>query len=237
MKKLIAIVISAAALCGSATQYSCLSIITEAKKAGKWDALKAWISASGMKDEWDKCHYVSDNYPLYSQITNALVSSGIVTTDDIKSILSASVDPAIPDDMLYRVVSNDCTTAHGRVKWHGSVVTNVVDTNAMTKTQVHQDGYCWVEHFSKNKPLTIDDHLSAAERAKKREEAKKRLEAAKAKKKAERIAELQTNMVVLATAYAKEKKYPIELATMLLQHELNTLVGTNIVDAVVGPQN
>ena len=139
--------------------------------------------------------------------------------------------------MIIRVVSNDCATAKGRIKWHGNIVTNIVDTNALTKTQVHQDGFRWVEHFSRLKPITIEAHLSAAERAKKREEARRKREAAEAKKKADRIAELQTNMVILATAYAKEKKYPIELATMLLQHELNTLIGTNIIDAVVGPQN
>lgn len=46
---------------------------------------------------------------------------------------------------------------------------------------------------------------------------------------------MQTNMTALATAYARQKKYPLDLATMLLQHELNTLIGTNTVNTTITP--
>ena len=232
MKKLISIAVCAAALCGSATQYSCLSIITAAKQAGKWEPLKAWIVTAGLKDEWDKCSYLSDTYPQYVQITNALVSAGIVTDAEIRTILAASRDTAIPDDMIIRVVSNECATAQGRIKWHGK---NVIDTNALTRTQTHEDGCVFVERFKTGQAIPVEARLSAAER-KAQQEAKARARAeAEAKCKADRIADLQTNMTALATAYARQKQYPLDLATMLLQHELNTLVGTNTVNAVITP--
>ena len=235
MKKLISIAVCAAALCGSATQYSCLSIITAAKQAGKWEPLKAWIAAAGLKDEWDKCSYMSDTYPQYAQITNALVAAGIVTDAEIRTILAASRDTAIPDDMIIRVVSNECATAQGRIKWHGKIVTNVIDTNALTRTQTHEDGFVFVERFKTVQAIPVEVRLSAAERKAQQEAAARARAEAEAKRKADRIADLQTNMTAWATAYARQKQYPLDLATMLLQHELNTLVGTNTVNAVITP--
>jgi len=236
MKKLITVALCACALCGSATQYSCLSIITAAKQAGKWEALKAWIAAAGLKDEWDKCSYLSDTYPQYAQITNALVAAGIVTGEEIRTILAASQDTAIPDDMIRRVVSNDCNTASGRVKWHGAIVSNRIDTNALTRTQIHADGFVHVERFKTVEAIPVEVRLSRAERKAQQEAAAKAREAAQAQAKADRIAALQTNMTALASALAAQKQYPLDLATMLLQHELNTLIGTNTVNAVVTPQ-
>lgn len=236
MKKLIVIAVCAAALCGSATQYSCLSIITAAKRAGKWEPLKAWISAAGLKDEWDKCSYLSDTYPQYAQITNALVAAGILTEDEIRTVLAASRDTAIPDDMIIRVVSNECATAYGRVKWHGKIVTNVIDTNALTRTQTHEDGFVFVERFKSVEAIPVEVRLSQAERLARRIAMEKAAKEARERAKAERIALLQTNMTEVAAAYAKVKQYPLDLATMLLQHELNTLVGTNTVNATITPQ-
>lgn len=237
MKKPIAVVLCASALCASATQYSCLSIITAAKQAGKWEPIKAWIAAAGLKDEWDKCSYLSDGYPQYAQITNALVAAGVVTDADIRTILAAAVDTAIPDDMILRVVSNDCQSATGRVKWHGAVVTNRIDTNALTRTQVHADGWAFVERFKSLQAMPVEVRLSAAERKAQLEAAARARAEAEARRKADRIADLQTNMTALASAYARQKRYPLDLATMLLQHELNTLIGTNTVEATITPQN
>lgn len=138
--------------------------------------------------------------------------------------------------MLDRVYSNDCQTAEGRKRWHGKVTRTVIDTNALTKSQIHEDGYVHVSRFHCSVPHSIDDKISAAERKARKEEAKRHHDAAEAKKKADRIANLQTNMTALATALAARKKYPIDLATMLLQHELNTLIGTNVVNATFTPQ-
>lgn len=237
MKKLFAIAFVGASLVAGATQYSCLSIITEAKKIGKWEALKSWIAAAGLTEEWSKCNYVSDDYPQFPTITNALVTSGIVTSSNVVEILKASVDAAVPDAVIMRLYQSEMSTASGRIKCHGKIVSNVIDTNTLTRTQTHADGYVYVQKFKTVNAMPIEEQLSKAERAAKREAARKARIEAEARAKAERIAELQTNMVVLATALAKQKQYPYELAEMLLQNELNKLIGTNVVDAVITPQN
>jgi len=172
-------------------------------------------------------------------------STGRAPTPDAETNLLAAIEEATGWTceelanglaMLDRVYSNDCATAQGRVRWHGKVTRTLIDTNALTKAQVHEDGYVHVVPFNSAVPPTIDERISAAERKERQEEAKRRRASAEAKKKADRIASLQTNMTALATALAAEKQYPVDLATMLLQHELNTLVGTNVVNATVTPQ-
>jgi len=39
----------------------------------------------------------------------------------------------------------DTTTKEGRRRWHGKVVSTSVDTNAMTRTTVHEDGEVFVD--------------------------------------------------------------------------------------------
>lgn len=229
MKKLITICTVIVAFDLFATQYSKLSIITASKAVGKWEPIKAWIAAAGFEDEWNACSYLSDEYPGYPAITNAIVHAGIVTEDELGRIIYASRDTAISDAMLSRVFSNDCQTAHGRVKWHGKVVTNIIDEVALIQTQKHEDGFCYVRHFKPVSPQTLEKQLSSTERRLKLKEAALR-------RKANRIAELQTNMVELATALAKKKDYPYELAEMLLKNELNKLIGTNTVNTIITPQ-
>lgn len=237
MKKTVALfAIVCCAMCASATQYSKLSIITAAKALDRWDGIKAWIAASGFQDEWNAASYLSDEYPQYPAITNAVVQSGVCPAEDLLRIMAASTDTAVPDNMLAFVVSNDCLTASGRVKWHGKVVTNHIDTAALTRTQVFADGWTFVEKFKSVNALPLEKQLSQAELKQRRESAAKARAEAEAKKKADRIADLQTNMVALATALARQKQYPYQLAEMLLQNELNKALGTNTVDAVITPQ-
>lgn len=230
MKKLITTtIIIALAAVGMAAQYSKLSIITAAKAVGRWDAVKAWIASAGFEDEWNAAAYLSDEYPQYPAITNAIVQAGVLTTEELGRIIYASRDAAVPDTMLARVVSNDCLTAQGRVKWHGAVVTNVIDTVALTKTQIHADGYRFVQPFRPVAPESLDRQLSAAGRKAERERRQReRIEA--------RIEELRTNMPALAEKLAREKDYPLELAEMLLQNELNKLIKADTVNAVITPQ-
>lgn len=77
-------------------RYSKLKLITAAKAAGKWDALKAWISASGYADEWAACMYLADDYAGFDKIVAAVVSAGIATEDEIKAILAAAEDESLP---------------------------------------------------------------------------------------------------------------------------------------------
>ena len=220
-----------------ATQYSKLAIITSAKALGKWDAVKAWIDAAGYSDEWAACQYLSDVYPQFPAITNAVVASGLMTADELRNVMAASVDTAVPDAMLMLVVSNDCQTAAGRVKWHGKVVgTPVTDTNALTKTYTYADGYVHVERFKTVKAMGIEQRLSAAERKAAAEAAMAKRKAAKEKKRQKRIAALTTNMTAEVSALMAQKRWPEPLARLYLENELNTLIGTNVVDAVVMPQ-
>lgn len=236
MKKIVsAILVVAAVLTACATQYSKLAVIHTAKELGKWDNLKYWISSAGLSDEFQNAVYLSDEYPLFPVITNQLVSSGILTSEDISTIMSASVDTAIPDASIRRVYETDMSNTTGRVRWHGKVVETVIDTNALTRTRIHADGWRFVEHFKTVNAIPVTERLSAAELANFRKEQAARTKAANEAKKAARIAALETNMVALATALAKQKQYPYKLAEMLLQNELNKLVGTNVVDAVITP--
>jgi len=223
MKKLIiaafACVVLAHEVC--ATQYSCLSIITAAKQAGKWEAVKAWIDAAGLADEWGKCHYVSDDYPQYATITNALVAAGVATDAEIKAILAASVDTAIPDELLNRVYQQDMSSHTGRVRWHGKVVRSVIDTNALTRTQYHTDGWVYTEKFKAVANKGIDAKLSAAERAAKREAAEQARLAAIRQEKVDRLAKLESHPEIRIAELCKE--YPALLAGLLYTNEVNKL--------------
>lgn len=227
MKKLMIIAaLVAAALAAEATQYSKLAVITAAKAVGKWDGIKAWIAAAGYEDEWNACQYLSDDYPQFAAITNAVVQSGVASVEDIERIIYASRDTAVPDAMIAHVVSNECLTASGRVKWHGKVVATNIDTNALVCSIVYADGYVHNEPFRAARPPSLEQQLSAAGRR------KLLAERAEARRQA-RIAELTTNMTANATALARRKGYPLDLATLILQHELNTLV-TNEVTVIYG---
>jgi len=142
MKKLIAAVILCAFACEGvhATQYSKLSIITSAKRLGCWASIKAFISNADLKDEWDACQYLSDDNQQFAAATNALVTAGLCSAEDIAGVLSNSVDTAVFDTYLRRVYDNDMNTSTGRIRWHGKVVRTVVNTNALTKVTFYEDG-------------------------------------------------------------------------------------------------
>lgn len=221
----------------SATQYSCLSIITSTKKIGKWDALKAWIASAGLKDEWDKCNYVSDTYPQYVAVTNALVQGGVLTPDEISHVLTESIDPAIPDELIHRVYSHDMSNHMGRVRWHGNVARTHFDTNALVKTTWYADGWEFRERFDQKRVPSVRQQLTAAERKAQADRLKAAFEAKKEKARQCRINELTTNMTANVEALMQRRRWPEELARLYLQTELNKLIGTNTVDAVIGPKN
>jgi len=151
MKKLIVTAFCALSLAASATQYSCLSIITNAKRLGKWPALKAWIVAADLKDEWDKANYVSDDYPQYAAITNALVTGGVLTNAEVLELLATSKDTAIPDNALRRVYNRDVSTSSGRMKWHGKQTVQIIDTNQWIRITRYEDGTEFTDRAAKPK--------------------------------------------------------------------------------------
>lgn len=237
MKKLMFVVsVCLAAILAEATQYSKLSLITAAKQAGRWDALKAWIASADLQDEFQNCVYLSDEYPQFAAITNAIVSSGAATSQEVAAILSASKDPAVADALLRRVYDKDMSSPEGRLKWHGGITNVIFDTNSLVKLQYHADGYVYRQSFHSAAAMGIGERISAAE-MKNRIEAKKKAAAeAAAKRKADRIALLQTNLTAEVSALMKRNKWPEDLATLYLKNELNTLIGEKVVDGVIRPQ-
>ena len=236
MKKTIIFALCVSALVAGATQYSKLALITAAKQAGRWDALKAWIASAGLQDEFQNCVYLSDEYPQFAAITNAIVSSGAATSQEVAAILSASQDPAVADALLRRVYDKDMGSPNGRVKWHGAVTNTVFDTNALVKVQYHADGYVHRQSFHSAAAMGIGERISAAEMKNRLEAQKKAAAEAAAKRKADRIALLQTNLTAEVSALMKRRKWPEDLATLYLKNELNKLKGTVTVEGTITPQ-
>lgn len=237
MKKLMFVVsVCLAAMLAEATQYSKLALITAAKQAGRWDSLKAWIASAGLQDEFQNCVYLSDEYPQFAAITNAVVSSGAATSQEVEAILSASKDPAVADALLRRVYDKDMGSPAGRVKWHGAVTNVIFDTNALVKVQYHADGYVHRQSFSSAAAMGIGERISAAEMKNRIEAQKKAAAEAAAKRKADRIALLQTNLTAEVSALMKRRKWPEDLATLYLKNELNQLMGTVTVEGTITPQ-
>lgn len=150
--------VAVAAFAATATQFSKLSIISAAKERGAWERVKAWINASGYEDEWAACSYLSDEYPQFAMITNALCTASVLTAEDVSFILTNAQDTAIADAWLKRVYDGDMKTRTGRMKWHGkekpSVDTNVVDgVTKIVKTCRYEDGYVHVEWSKTVTPL------------------------------------------------------------------------------------
>ena len=236
MKKTIVFALCVSALVAGATQYSKLTLITAAKQAGRWDALKAWIASADLQDEFQNCVYLSDEYPQFAAITNAIVSSGAATSQEVAAILSASKDPAVADALLRRVYDKDMGSPNGRVKWHGAVTNTVFDTNALVKVQYHADGYVHRQSFHSAAAMGIGERISAAEMKNRIEAQKKAAAEAAAKRKADRIALLQTNLTAEVSALMKRRKWPEDLATLYLKNELNKLKGTVTVEGTITPQ-
>ena len=236
MKKTIVFALCVSALVAGATQYSKLALITAAKQAGRWDALKAWIASADLQDEFQNCVYLSDEYPQFAAITNAIVSSGAATSQEVAAILSASKDPAVADALLRRVYDKDMGSPDGRVKWHGAVTNTVFDTNVLVKVQYHADGYVHRQSFHSAAAMGIGERISAAEMKNRLEAQKKAAAEAAAKRKADRIALLQTNLTAEVSTLMSRRKWPEDLATLYLKHELNKLMGTVTVEGTITPQ-
>lgn len=150
-----------AATSAFSAQYSKLGIITAAKQAGKWPALKAWIAASGYEDEWAACSFLSDSYPEFAAITNAIVAAGTATSGEIAAILSAAEDKA-PDALLSVVYNREVQTASGRVKWHGKRMGQyVIDAgeDQSSLVELYEDGFVWTNAA---KRVTLKDPEAAA---------------------------------------------------------------------------
>ena len=173
MRKLATIVL-ATALCSalSAAHYSKLGIVTAAKATGKWEQVKSWIDANGYTDEWLAAAYFSDDYPLFAQVTNQVVTSGLATVSEVESFLAAARDTA-PDALLPSAYAHDMQTGAGRARWHGGAPVSTYRTNEMTRiierVDTYPDGWTFTYPASRRKALTPEE---AAARAASRRTAK-----------------------------------------------------------------
>ena len=149
------------ALCASATQYSKLAIITSAKLTGYWPTLKSFIAEAELEDEWAACQYLSDDYPAFATITNSLVQNCGISNDALTNILHQATDTAVPDNLLLHVYTNDCATKSGRIKWHGKLVKEIIDTNTWTKTMIYEDGKCFTDKAPRKTQQQIVNEANA----------------------------------------------------------------------------
>ena len=173
MKKTICIMLAVLfAGVATATQYSKLKIITAAKELQRWDGLKAWIQQSGYYDEWLVCQYLSDEHPAVPVLTNALVSSGILTAQELGTILNKSKDTSIPDAVLIGKYTRDVKSESGRVAWHGKRTDWKEDVNTLTVTEIYEDGTKFISSFEIVKPQSAESRLAL--QAKKDKEAQEK---------------------------------------------------------------
>lgn len=173
MKKTICIMLAVLfAGVSTATQYSKLKIITAAKELQRWDGLKAWIQQSGYYDEWLVCQYLSDEHPAVPVLTNALVSSGILTAKELGTILNKSKDTSIPDAVLISKYTRDVKSESGRVAWHGKRTDWKEDVNTLTVTEIYEDGTKFISSFEIVKPQSAESRLAL--QAKKDKEAQEK---------------------------------------------------------------
>lgn len=145
MKSIILIALLSISAAAPAAQYSKLGIITAAKQAGKWPALKAWIAAAGYEDEWAACSFLSDEYPQFAAITNSIVATGMASSAEIANILSAAQDKA-PDALISVVYNREVQNELGRRKWHGKRMGQYmidIGENQTSLIELYEDGFVW----------------------------------------------------------------------------------------------
>ena len=73
-------------------RYSKLKLIVAAKDAGKWADVKTFIQKADIEDEWNACQYITSDYPIFISATNAVVASGIATSDQVEQFLKLAED-------------------------------------------------------------------------------------------------------------------------------------------------
>ena len=73
-------------------RYSKLKLIVAAKAAGKWADVKAFIQKADIEDEWNACQFITSDYPIFISATNAVVASGIATSDQVEQFLKLAED-------------------------------------------------------------------------------------------------------------------------------------------------
>ena len=172
-----------------ADEYTKIGIVTGAKAAGRWDALKYWISEAGLSDEWDAAAYIPSDHPGLAMATNAIVAAGVATAEEVAAILDAARDTSVSDALLTAVYEREIATASGRVKWHGKVVSQEIVTNEAKKISYHADGWTFEEPFRLPSPKAQKITLAKSG-------IPKALAAARTRRERETDAPVETNVTI-----------------------------------------
>lgn len=139
-------------------------------------------------------------------------------------------------NLINSVWRREMKTPQGRVRWCGPVVKVEHDTNTLEKVTVYENGHRHVQKFSSVRAMGIKEKLSAEELKARREAARKAAEAERERRRLERISYIVTNFSGAVAAVMKGKNYPEPLADLLVKHEYNQLVGTNVVTVTFTPE-
>jgi hypothetical protein len=73
-------------------KYSKLKLIVAAKAAGKWNEVKAAITAMNLEDEWNACQFITSDYPAYIAATNAVIKQGVASEAEVKAFMKQAED-------------------------------------------------------------------------------------------------------------------------------------------------
>lgn len=82
---------------------------------------------------------------LSQVVAQTLFSDGTTNTWTQADLIAAL-------QLINRKYHRDCERGDGRKAWHGKLVSQSVDTNALTKTETYADGTSFTFPFSQNTP-------------------------------------------------------------------------------------
>lgn len=99
---------------------------------------------------------------IKSNITEKVEQASIAANQLLKTSASDSsgVNDAELLEMMHKVYAADMKTEAGRVKWHGKLTAQLVDTNALIKVDTYLDGYVVTNNWKLVTPRSAVDALS-----------------------------------------------------------------------------
>lgn len=104
--------------------------------------------------------------------------------------------------LLNRKYHRDCESPNGRKAWHGRLAKEIIDEDAETKTEVHEDGTTFVYKYKKITPSqAVKDHNSRLTTVK-----TNGVPASLARARLARVREMQTTNIVSEVLVAGESK-------------------------------
>ena len=177
----------------------------------------------------------------------ALAVCGAVQADEMTAVISNLMEKATaagwtPEgmmmglDRLDRWYQANVGDEKFRRQLNGELVKVETDTNALTRTYTYTNGTVYVRHYESVRAMGLKERLDAAAKRQAIEAERKARKEAAERKRLDRIAALETNLVAETSRLMAQKDWPEELARLYLLNELSKLRGTNVVNAVIGPQ-